>query len=381
MGSASILEHISRCWASLFTERAVTYRLHKGYDHGDVHMAVVVQQMAFPEAAGVLFTADPVTSNRKVASVEAIFGLGEALVSGLVNPDSYKVRGGEVVAKAISTKQLAIFASTAGGTQELAVEPDRQEQPALTDAQVVRLAQLGRRIEAHFGQPQDIEWCLVDDEFQIVQSRPMSALFPVPVTDDGENHVFVSVGHGQMMTDAIKPLGISMWQLTALPRMYEAGGRLFVDVIQRLASPASRASLLEVMGRGDPLIRDALETVLERDDFIPSIPDEVQVSSPTGSAPAPLETDPAVVAELISRTQASLAALQRNIGPKSGLDLIDFILADIQELKRILFDPQSHQVFMSAMEATWWLDTEQLEEWLGEKNAADTLTPIGSRQT
>ena len=100
------------------------------------------------------------------------------------------------------------------------------------------------------------------------------------MTDDGGNHVFVSVGHGQMMTDAMKPLGISMWQLTALPRMYEAGGRLFVDVTQRLVSPAGRASLLEVMGRGDPLIGDALETVLERDDFIPSIPDEGQVGAP-----------------------------------------------------------------------------------------------------
>ena len=238
---------------------------------------------------------------------------------------------------------------------------------------MVRLAQLGRRIEAHFGCPQDIEWCLVDDDLHIVQSRPITTLFPIPVTDDGGNHVFVSVGHGQMMTDAMKPLGISMWQLTALPRMYEAGGRLFVDVTRNLGSPASRASLLEVMGRGDPLIRSALETVLERDDFIPSIPDQYQVSVPTGSAPAPLETDPAIVAGLIARTQASIAALQRDIGTKSGPALIDFILADIQELKRILFDPQSHQVFMSAMEATWWLN-EQLEAWLGEKTAADALT-------
>ena len=373
VGPAAILQHVSRCWASLFTERAVTYRLRNGFDHRKVHMAVVVQQMVFPQAAGILFTADPVTSNRKVASVEATFGLGEALVSGLVNADVYKVRDGEVVAKAVATKRLAIHALPAGGTQEQAIEPARQEQPALTDAQVVRLAQLGRRIEAHFGCPQDIEWCLVDDDFHIVQSRPITTLFPIPVTDDGENHVYVSVGHGQMMTDAMKPLGISMWQLTALAPMYEAGGRLFVDVTQRLASPASRASLLEVMGRTDPLIRDALETLLERDDFIPSIPDEGHVSAPTGSAPAPLETDPAIVAGLIARTQASIAALQRDIRTKSGPALIDFILADIQELQRILFDPQSHQAFMSAMEATWWLN-DQLEEWLGEKNAADTLT-------
>ena len=346
VGPAAILQHVSRCWASLFTERAVTYRLRNGFDHRKVHMAVVVQQMVFPHAAGILFTADPVTSNRKVASVEAGFGLGEALVSGLVNADLYKVRDGEVVAKAVATKRLAIHASPAGGTQEQTIEPERQEQPALTDAQVVRLAQLGRRIEAHFGRPQDIEWCLVDDGFQIVQSRPITTLFPIPAAGDRENHVYVSVGHQQMMTDPMKPLGLSLFQLTALPRMYEAGGRLFVDVTQRLASPASRAGLLEVLGKADPLIGDALQTILERGDFIPSIPDEGPGGPPAGGAPAPIETDPAIVTELIGRSQASIAALKRDIRTKSGSALLDFILADIQELKRILFDPRSHQVFM-----------------------------------
>src|SRR3990170_2720991 len=99
---------------------------------------------------------------------------------------------------------------------------------------------LGRRIEAHFGRPQDIEWCLADDGFQIVQSRPITTLFPIPESGDEENHVYVSVGHGQMMTDPMKPLGLSMWQLTALRLMYEAGGRLFVDVTQGLAPPARR---------------------------------------------------------------------------------------------------------------------------------------------
>src|SRR5580658_3073561 len=122
VGPAAILQHVSRCWASLFTERAVTYRLRNGFDQRKVHMAVVVQQMVFPQAAGILFTADPVTSNRKVASVEATFGLGEALVSGLVNPDAYTVRDGEVVAKVIATKQLEIRARPAGGTQEQAID-------------------------------------------------------------------------------------------------------------------------------------------------------------------------------------------------------------------------------------------------------------------
>ena len=282
VGAAAVLEHVSRCWASLFTERAVTYRLRNGVDNRTVHMAVVVQQMVFPEAAGVLFTADPVTSNRKVVSVEATFGLGEALVSGLVNADVYKVRDGEIVTKAVATKQLATHASPAGGTEEQAIEPARQEQPALTDAQVVRLAQLGRRIEAHFGFPQDIEWCLVDDGFQIVQSRPITTLFPIPETHDRENHVYISVGHQQMMTDPMKPLGLSFWQLTTPRPMAEAGGRLFVDVTMALASPSGRDGLLEMVGKSDPLIGDALQTVLDRGDFIPSVADD----APGGRRPS-----------------------------------------------------------------------------------------------
>jgi pyruvate,water dikinase len=373
VGSVAILQHISRSWASLFAERAVTYRLRNGFDQRNVHMAVVVQQMVFPQAAGVLFTADPVTSNRKVTSVEATFGLGESLVSGLVNADMYEVRGGEVVAKAVATKQFAIHAWPAGGTQEEAIEPELQEQPALTDAQVGRLAQLGRRIEAHFGQPQDIEWCLVDDSFQIVQSRPITTLFPIPAAGDQENHVYVSVGHAQMMTDAMKPLGLSFWQLTTPRPMYVAGGRLFVDVASDLASPASRAALLEVIGKSDPLIGDALETILERDDFIPTLRDESPGSAPGGGMPAPIQTDPAIVTGLIEASEVSIAKLKRDIRGKSGSALLDFILADIQKLRRILLDPQSHQVFMSAMEATWWLN-EHMEARLGEKNAADTLT-------
>ena len=373
VGPTAILEHISRCWASLFTERAVTYRLRNGFDHRKVHMAVVVQQMVFPHAAGILFTADPVTSNRMVVSVEASFGLGEAMVSGLVNADVYKVRDGEIVAKVVATKQLAIHASPAGGTLELAIEPERQEQPALTDAQVVQLAQLGRRIEAHFGHPQDIEWCLVDYEFQIVQSRQITTLFPIPAAGDRENHVYVSVGHQQMMTDPMKPLGLSLWQLTTPRPMSEAGGRLFVDVTQALGSPTSRAYLLKALGRSDPLIGDALQTILERGDLIPSLPDEDPGRTPAGGAQAQIETDPAIVAELIGRSQASTAAVQRDIRTKSGAAMFDFILADIQELKRILFDPQSLQVITAAMDATWWLN-EQLQAWLGETNTADMLT-------
>jgi phosphoenolpyruvate synthase/pyruvate phosphate dikinase len=376
VGPGAVLQHVSRCWASLFSERAVTYRLRNGFDHRKVQMAVVVQQMVVPQAAGILFTADPVTSSRKVASVEASFGLGEALVSGLVNADTFKVRDGEVVAKAVATKQRAIHASPVGGTEELAVAPARQEQPALTDAQVVRLVQLGRRIEAHFGHPQDIEWCLAEGDFWIVQSRPITTVFPIPEAADRENHVYVSVGHAQMMTEAMRPLGVSMWQLTAMVPMHEAGGRLFVDVTQRLASPTTRVGLLEVMGKGDPLIGDALQTILERGDFLPSLPDADPArlgGPPVGGAPAEIDTDPAIVTELIERSRVSIAALKRDIQTKSGPALLDFLLEAFKEHKRVLGDPLSHRAIMAGMQAAWWLN-EHLEAWLGEKNAADTLT-------
>ncbi len=350
VGPAAILQHVSRCWASLFTERAVTYRLRNGFDPRKIYMAVVVQRMVSAQAAGVLFTADPVTGNRKVASVEAVFGLGEALVSGTVNPDVFKVRDAEIVARRLATPQ-----------------------PALTDVQVLRLVEIGRRIEAHFGRPQDIEWCLEGDDFHVVQSRPITTLFPVPVARDRQNHVYLSVGHQQMMTDAMKPLGLSLWQLTAAVPMYEAGGRLFVDVTRRLASPGSRAGLLEAMGKHDPLMKDALQTLLDRGEFIGSAVDVDPGGAPARAASPPLETDPAIVAELVERSQTSIAAVKRDIRMKSGSALFDFILADIQEVKRILFDPRSHQVFMSAIEASAWLN-EQLQAWLGEKNAADMLT-------
>ncbi len=189
VGTAAILQHVGRCWASLFSERAVTYRLRNGIDHRNVRMAVLVQQMVFPHAAGVLFTADPITGNRKVAALEAVNGLGEALVSGVTNADVYHVRHGEIIAKAIAAKPFAIHASPTGGTERRSIDAEQQRRPALTDTQVTRLAALGRRIEAHFGRPQDIEWCLVDDDFEVVQSRPITTLFPIPETADGENHV------------------------------------------------------------------------------------------------------------------------------------------------------------------------------------------------
>ncbi len=381
IGKEAIYQHISKCWASLFTERAVIYRLQNGFDHRKVHLSVVVQKMVFPQVAGILFTADPVTSNRKVLSIDASFGLGEALVSGLVNADNYKVCNGTIVDKKISSKKLAIYALKDGGTKEQEIEPERQNRQALTDEQILQLERTGRKIEEHFGCPQDIEWCLVDDTFYIVQSRPITTLYPIPEANDRENHVYISVGHGQMMTDAMKPLGLSFFLLTTRAPMRKAGGRLFVDVTPMLASPVTRTTVINTLGQGDPLLKDALTTIVEREGFIKPSPDDTKEQDPNRSNRAispsgfrtQIENDPAIAADLIDRSQTSIEALIQDIQTKSGADLFDFILEDIQQLKKLLFDPQSHVVIMAAMDAASWIN-EKMKEWLGEKNAADTLS-------
>ena len=366
VGPAAVLRHVVRCWASLFTERAATYRIQHGFDHRAVQMAVVVQRMIVPQAAGVLFTADPISGHRKIAAVEAVFGLGEALVSGQARADAWRVRDGAILSRSIATKGAAV----GGGTAHQPVDPARQAEPALTDDQVVQLVELGRRIEAHFGQPQDIEWCLADGAFHFVQSRAITTLFPVPDAGDGGNHVFVSVGHQQMMTDPIKPLGISCFQLTAGRPMYEAGARLFVDVTGALASPAGRAGLVAGLGRSDPLIGSALQTFVDRGDFLPTLPHAPPGVPP--AAPAPLETDPTIVAALIEQSETSLATLRLEIATRSGAALVDFVRADLEELKRLMFDPRSLQAIWASVQAAAWLNA-QLEAWLGEKNAADAL--------
>ncbi|AET60043.1 phosphoenolpyruvate synthase [Paenibacillus terrae HPL-003] len=381
IGVDAILQHISKCWASLFTERAVIYRMQTGFDHSQVYLSVIVQRMVFPQASGILFTADPITSNRKLLSIDASFGLGEALVSGLVSADCYQVQEGEIVDKRIATKKLAIYGRKEGGTETRQLDPDQQKTQTLTEQQILQLARIGRQIEAYFGCPQDIEWCLVDDTFYIVQSRPITTLYPIPEASDQENHVYISVGHQQMMTDPMKPLGLSFFLLTTNAPMRKAGGRLFVDVTHMLASPDSRKMLLDGMGQHDPLMKDALMTIIERRDFIKSIPNDKQEQSSGKSnksvsstdSRAQFENDPAIVSDLIKRSQTSIEELKQNIQTKSGSDLFDFILEDIQQLKKILFDPQSSAVFMAAMNASSWIN-EKMNEWLGEKNAADTLS-------
>ncbi|PEC55626.1 phosphoenolpyruvate synthase [Bacillus cereus] len=378
IGEEAILQHVRKCWASLFTERAVMYRMQNSFEHNQVSICVVVQKMIFPEVSGIIFTADPVTSNRKVLSIDASFGLGEALVSGLVSADNYKVKEGEITETMIATKKIAIYALQEGGTETKQIDPAQQKLQTLSEQQILQLAQIGRQIEAYFGCPQDIEWCLAHNTFYIVQSRPITTLYPIPEETDGGNHVYISVGHQQMMTDAMKPLGLSFFLLTTNAPMRKAGGRLFVDATPRLASPASRDFLINTLGKSDPLIRDALTTIVERDDFITLLPDDEKGRSagkivPPASSQPEVENAPTIVTNLIRNSEASIEELKQNMQMKSGVDVLDFIVEDIQQLKKVLFNPQSIAVIMAGMNASTWIN-EKMEQWLGEKNAADTLS-------
>lgn len=380
-GKEAILQHIRKCWASLFTERAVIYRLRNNFGHHKVYLAVVMQKMVFPQASGILFTADPLTSNRKVVSIDAGFGLGEALVSGLVSADNYKVHNGKITGKTIAAKKLAIGPLKDGGTAEQPVAPALQQQQTLTDEQILQLEQLGRKIEAHFGAPQDIEWCLADGVFYIVQSRPITTLFPIPEANDQENRVYISVGHNQMMTDAMKPLGLSFFLMLTPAPMRTAAGRLFVDVTHHLASPADRRIMIDVLGKSDQLVRSALQNITSRKDFIKLTTDDKEAPASaqlsrydtTPDFQPRIENDPAIVTGLIKNAEASIEALKQNIQSKSGSALLDFIREDIQEFKKILFDPRSSAVFLTAMDAYTRIN-EKIYEWLGEKNVANILS-------
>lgn len=160
--------------------------------------------------------------------------------------------------------------------------------------------------------------------------------------------------------------------------MRKAGGRLFVDATQQLALPASRDYLINTLGKSDPLIQDALTNVVERDDFITLLPDDEKGKSagksvPPANSQPENENDPAIVTNLIQNSEASIEELKRNMQMKSGTDVLDFILEDIQQLKKVLFNPQSIAVIMAGMNASTWIN-EKMEQWLGEKNAADTLS-------
>ncbi|MBT7069587.1 MAG: phosphoenolpyruvate synthase, partial [Anaerolineae bacterium] len=162
IGEDALLDAVRRCWVSLFTDRAILYRAQNDFPHREVLLSVVVQKMIMSEKSGTLFTADPLTGHRHTVSIDASFGLGEALVSGLVTPDAYRVdkRTMTIIERQVSEKEVAIFPEKGGGTRQEMLDAHKRKQAALTDDQILKLAEMGAKIESHYGSPQDIEWAI-----------------------------------------------------------------------------------------------------------------------------------------------------------------------------------------------------------------------------
>ena len=180
VGEDAVLAAVRRCWASLWTDRAIAYRARLGIDPAEVAIAVVVQRMVDAEVAGVLFTADPLTGDRDVLVLDASPGLGEAVVSGRVTPDHYVLKAdGAVRVFTPGRREVVLRAAAGGGVHRATGEPRTGER--LPEPVLAELARLGTAVAAHFGRPQDVEWALADGHVQLVQARPMTALPPPPV--------------------------------------------------------------------------------------------------------------------------------------------------------------------------------------------------------
>lgn len=177
-GAESLVYHVQRCWASLWTERAIAYRSRSHFAHDTVSLSVVVQEMIASEVAGVLFTANPVTNRRDEMLVNASFGLGESVVSGRVTPDTYRLarRRQFVVLEKIRGAKATRIDMNGHGAQETAVEVELRQRLCLDDAALRRLRELGETVERHYGQPQDIEWGLAQGQLYLLQTRPITSL-------------------------------------------------------------------------------------------------------------------------------------------------------------------------------------------------------------
>lgn len=183
-GESALLDAVKKCWASLWTARALLYRLRQGVDPAGVSLAVVVQQLAPADAAGILFTANPVNGDREQIVINAAWGLGEAIVGGAVTPDTVVVEKStwRIASRTIAAKTV-MTVLTDNGVEERPIPRAQQEQPVLDDATAIELARYGAQIEAHYGAPMDIEWAIAGGAIAILQARPITNLPPAPLRD------------------------------------------------------------------------------------------------------------------------------------------------------------------------------------------------------
>lgn len=274
LGEAALLNAVVNCWGSLWTARAIGYRTRNSIAHDDVALSVVVQRMVQSEAAGVLFTANPLTGNRGETVIDATLGLGEALVSGQVEPDHYVVetKSGRLVQKTLGAKALAIRGQSGGGT--VTHHADASTQQALPDPVIQELSNLGRRVAELYGTPQDIEWGWAEGKLYLLQSRAITSLYPIPRGNFAEPlQVYFSFGAVQGMLDPMTPLGQDAirsifaggtrlfgftYTLDDQPLLVTAGERLWVRMTLVLRNRLGRQAAHKVLGMIEPSIGQAI---------------------------------------------------------------------------------------------------------------------------
>jgi pyruvate,water dikinase len=280
IGPEALLAAVRRCWGSLWTGRAMAYRARNGIDPQSVALAVVVQSMIPSQASGVLFTANPLTGRRTETVIDATLGLGEALVSGQVEPDHYTIDTARqiIIQKSLGAKAIAIHSQAGGGT--VTTVQAAAEQQALPDDVILALARLGQQAEQAFGAPQDIEWAYADQRLSILQSRPITSLYPLPAPpkSDAPLEVYISFGAIQGMLDPITPLGRDIFAYLAAAQgrklgrtitaetqhtFLEAGERLFLDFTNLLRQPIGRRILGVFISMVDPGSRKAFTMLLD----------------------------------------------------------------------------------------------------------------------
>ncbi|WP_068921813.1 PEP/pyruvate-binding domain-containing protein [Planobispora rosea] len=275
IGPDAVLEAVRKCWASLWTDRAVAYRAANGVDHRTVRLAVVIQEMVQAEVAGVMFTANPVTGRRREAVIDAAPGLGEAVVSGAVNPDRFVVdiATGRITERRPGDRRLAVRSLREGGVERVEIPQAPADGACLTDEQIRALAELGGRVEDHYGAPQDTEWAIDGDGvLWLTQSRPITTLFPIPRhlpadPPPAETRIYFSFSVAQGVYQPVTPMGQEVFRLISAaaaelygitvpdrregaPVLAVGGQRIFFDVTGVIRSRVGRAlvpRLLDMM--------------------------------------------------------------------------------------------------------------------------------------
>jgi rifampicin phosphotransferase len=217
-GIQDVQEAVKRCWGSLWTARAIGYRMQHKINQEAVSLAVVVQELVFADAAGIMFTANPINGKRDEAVINAAWGLGEAIVGGLVSPDTIvadKVTG--KIKQYDVAEKTVITVLTEKGTREDQLSDERRRSKVLNEAEVVELVGIARRIESYYGSPQDIEWCRANGKFYIVQSRPVTTLPAAPIkwTLPNPKGIYMRTSVVDLMPAPLSPLYIT-WAIPTL---------------------------------------------------------------------------------------------------------------------------------------------------------------------